>query len=370
MLNEPVAPRYRNDGQAIITMTEAQWDARDKVLGKILSGEYALQEVDCPACGSPQHRLLSRKDMYGLPMSVVLCTDCNFVYTNPRFTDETLSRFYNNEYRQLDRGVVLPREDFFQLQWRKGESIFKFLVENELRDLDHKSVVEIGCGAGGILAYFREQGYTVLGCDLGQEYLDYGISHHGLNLHWGDLELAKQIVAERRLSVGLVIYEQAFEHLPYPKSELHALRPMMTPDSILYIGVPGLRNIDVHYDSDFLRYLQIPHLLHFDLASLTRMAETCGFFRLVGDETVRSVFRIKTCDVNQVSGDQCSSDILTFLLTMEKRRRSKALRQLPKTMVRSVGRNAKNILEKSNLPQWVKQKTIVLLRQVGKGLGV
>jgi SAM-dependent methyltransferase len=370
MVTEPVTPRYRNDGLAVIAMTEAQRDARGKVLVKILNGEYTFEDVDCAACNSRERRLLSQKDMYGLPMTVVLCTDCNLVYTSPRFTDETLSRFYNNEYRQLDRGVLLPQEDFFQLQWQKGESIFDLLVENKLIDLDHKLVVEIGCGAGGILAYFREQGCTVLGCDLGREYLEYGVSKHGLELRWGDLKLVRQIVAERRLSVGLIIYEQVFEHLPDPKRELHVLRHLMTPESILYIGVPGLKNIDAHYDSDFLQYLQIPHLFHFDLASLSRIAETCGFFRLVGDETVRSVFKIKTGTMNPVSGDHSSSDILTFLLAMEKRRRAKAFMRLPKTVVRSVGRSAMTILEKSSLPGRVKQKIIGLSKQAARVLGV
>ncbi len=374
MRNQPLALRYRNDGRTIINLTELQREARDKILAKILKGEYKLGDVPCPACNSQQCRLLSEKDMYGLPMSVVLCRDCNIVYTSPRLTDEALTSFYDGEYRQLDR--ALPQEDdLFQLEWGKGELIFKYLAENALLDrVTNKLVVEIGCGAGGILAYFREQGYTILGFDLGRQYLEYGISQYGLDLYWGDLKLAKHIIAQRGLSAGLFIYEQVLEHVPYPKNELFELQSIMTPDSILYISVPGLRNIDAHYDSDFLRYLQIPHLLHFDLASLTRVLGMCRFSRVVGDERVRAVFEVNTAAVDQVSEDRDSSDILAFLLALERRWRvktsRKVLRQLSAAIVRSTGSRAKLLLEKSPFPQPLQQKIIVLLRQLVKAIRI
>jgi SAM-dependent methyltransferase len=314
--------------------------------------------------------------MYGLPMSVVLCATCELVYTNPRFSPSALLKFYDTEYRPLDRGVTQPQEDFFQLQWGKGRSILKYLVDCNLRQrIAGKAVIEIGCGAGGIVAYFREQGFTALGCDFNQAYLEYGLSRHGLDLHRGDLRLIKELVSERRLRVGLVIYEQVFEHLPYPKEELNALRPIMDFDSLLYICVPGLRNIDKHYDSDFLRYLQIPHLLHFELKSLARMVYKCGFSQICGDETIKALFEMKASADSSQASNGCTSagysnDLLGFLLAMERRRQIKALRRLPKNALLSLGYRVRAILRKLPLSPQVTQRIAECLSQTAKLLRI
>src|SRR5207249_2914687 len=88
-------PRLRNNGRAVIDLSPVQTAARQRVLQKIFSHDYVLEDVPCPSCSATAPYGLAEKDMYGLPMNVALCLTCGFVYTSQRLTGDSLRRFYD-----------------------------------------------------------------------------------------------------------------------------------------------------------------------------------------------------------------------------------------------------------------------------------
>lgn len=313
-------PRFKNDGNAVYKMTALQEAARDAIAKKIADKTYEMVEESCPACGESTHTVLSHKDMYGLPMTVAICQSCDFVYTQKRLTDKSLIDFYDGEYRQLDRAIP-GIEPFYALQQEKGESLYDFLknnnfLEKPLTDSDY--IVEIGCGAGGILHYFRDKGYSTVGCDFGSEYLNYGREKYGLTLiDGGLLELAPFFENENR-KPSIIIYEQVLEHIFNLDEELIELKKLITPDTLLYIGVPGIRNLEhSRYEYDLLPFLQIPHLVHFDLQSLQKLMHRHGFELLEGNELVRAVFQYKGDKIAPLKLKSNVSKITDYLAIME-----------------------------------------------------
>ena len=71
--------------------------------------------------------------------------------------------------------------------------------------------------------------------------------------------------------VGLLIYSQALEHMADPRLELEKAKQLIDGETLLFIGVPGLRNLGPHYAYDFLNYLQPGHLIHFERLTLSRL---------------------------------------------------------------------------------------------------
>jgi SAM-dependent methyltransferase len=260
------------------------------VRSKLVRGEYGRVRVGCPLCGAEEPLPVSEKDMYGLPHPVAVCRRCGFVYTWLRLDDSALGRFYDCEYRQLDRGVPLPEESFYALEYGKGTMIEGHLRAAGIELGESPVVLEVGCGAGGILGWFRERGYRVLGVDLGAEYVAFGREGHGLPLFEGDAETGIALLAADGTRPDLVIYEQVLEHVTDPLAELRRVRQCLPAHGHLFVGVPGLRNIARHYDSDVLRYLQLPHLSHFDLTSLQAVALEAGLALRSGTESVHAVF--------------------------------------------------------------------------------
>lgn len=286
----PLSRRYMS-GRPALSLNAVQMDAREGVLKKIKSGEYCLVTKRCPLCDSDDGTVVASKEMYGLPCETAVCKNCNFVFGRRQLSGDSLGKFYANEYRKLDRGREFPGAEFFDLQYGKGALIDVFLRESCVPLPPNSLILEVGCGAGGILAHFKELGHQVVGFDLGREYLDYGRERSDLNLHEGNLERAISFLKAEGKSPKLIIYEQVLEHISDPVAELTQLREFVSGDAILFVGVPGLRNIDQHYDSNVLRYLQIPHLVHFELTTLVRAAKLAGFSLIAGNEVVRAVFR-------------------------------------------------------------------------------
>jgi SAM-dependent methyltransferase len=362
MLNEPISKRYLADGEETFHLTSIQIAARDNIAAKLRRGDYPLEVVNCPLCDNSHSKCVSEKDTYGLPVNVVACSNCGLVYNNPRLAESCLAAFYGEDFGKLDR--ALPGvEAYFQLEDSKGKRIHQFLVEHKLSTrIGGKLVIDIGCGAGGVLGHFKHAGFEVLGCDLVPAHLEHGVKEKQLDLHYGSLPQIAEIVSTRRAEIGLIIYEQVFEHLPDPKAELRLLHELLGPDSLLFIGVPGLRNIDEQYDSDFLRFLQLPHLLHFDLDHLIALMAANGFKFLAGNEIAQAVF-VKA-DLQATPSWPAYEATAAFLVDLERRRTRKIRASWMRHFPRHVAQYMKKKIERSPLPAPLKEGVIGALRKI------
>jgi SAM-dependent methyltransferase len=148
------------------------------------------------------------------------------------------------------------------------------------------NVLEVGCSTGGILKYFRDKGCSVRGIDLGEEYLEYGRRTHDLHLSVGTV-----LDTHFGTTFDLVIYNHVLEHTLDPNSELKKVHDILSETGILYICVPGVKNLKYSYQSDFLRLLQNAHTYHFSRRTLGNLLRKNGFEMIMGNESVKSVFR-------------------------------------------------------------------------------
>ena len=166
--------RLKNNKKTDIKLNELQITVRNQVSAKVDDGTYKFEEIDCPVCLSKQREIVGQKDRYGLYFSTNMCTDCGMMYTSPRMTQESYNHFYNIDYRKLYVGEERATKKFFKNQRKQGKRIYAFLEKQKLVTDKPLFIFEVGCGAGGILDYFKEKGHQVSGIDLGEEYVKYG----------------------------------------------------------------------------------------------------------------------------------------------------------------------------------------------------
>lgn len=262
-----------------VPMNPLQVATRDRMIDKYSDGSYATVEVPC-LCGAEGGRIVAERDRYGLPSPSVLCPTCGVIRTSPRLTDASLAAFYDNEYQPLYSGSVEAGDEYLNTQRVRGETINRFVAG--LLPAGSR-VVDLGCGAGWTLFAFREAGHRVAGCDLGTTYLEAGRSR-GLDLRLGDHTALADVAP-----FDLVILSHVFEHIADPPKLMHDIKPMLAPGGMVYIEVPGLKEIPNAY-ADPLRYFQNAHLWSFDLESLTAVMARCGYRQVKGSEYVRSLF--------------------------------------------------------------------------------
>lgn len=280
-----LSPRYARNGQSHVKLNGLQAQMKRQIDRKVESGVYAFEAVTCAICQGADFEPLAEQDRYGLHFPVVICRGCGLVQTNPRMTQASYDAFYNSEYRRLYEGTAKPAPHSFALQYERGKQIFHSVARYFTRPLADYFVLEVGCGSGGVVKYFQEQGCRVKGIDLGEEYLRHGRESYGLDLTPGTLA---DLTPEQ--PPDLIIYSHVMEHILDPGAELVQVRRHLASDGLLCIEVPGIRFVQHAYDGDFLRMLQNAHTYHFTLHSLTELLRVNGFQRLAGDEMIRAVF--------------------------------------------------------------------------------
>lgn len=312
MLNE----RYANDGKACIPLNITQQRQKKRIQEHIDSGRYEFEPTTCPVCNTNDFEVLSEKDRYGLYAPTAICRSCGLVQATPRMTKSSYEHFYNDGHRKLYVGTEKPDETYFYERYHAGKSTFDYIYAH--LDPSGKRILEVGCGAGAILKYFHDQGATVKGIDLSLDYLEYGKKRYGIDLSNTNLfELPDD------QKYDLIIYSDVLEHILDPISHLNKIKSILKPEGMLYIKVPGTKNLIRPYLGDFLRSLQNAHVFYFSLPTLSNLMNKNGFTCVYGDETIRSLWTFTNNAQADIAKDYASC--MAYLRSLE---RKKIQRQL------------------------------------------
>ncbi len=311
-----LADRYKADGKSIMKLNDIQREALLTLSDKIKSARYHFEDIPCLICHGNDFELLSEKDRYGLLNKVVVCKKCGLVQNNPRLNQESYNDFYSTEYRPLYNGEINATDSFFKTQYFRGGLIYSFIKElEEFKRLKEPFVLEVGCGAGGILKAFQEKGCKVKGLDLGPDYLKFGKEKHGL-----DLEVGTIMSVKFDAKPDVIIYSHVLEHLTDPIAELNNIKNLLSPNGLLYIEVPGIKEIHKNYRCDFLLYLQNAHTYHFSFTTLKNIFLISGFEIIRGDEFIRTISRpVKIAADNSWENDYLA--VKDYLIKTEAKRK-------------------------------------------------
>lgn len=304
--------RYLYNGEPWLQLSERQAESRERI-GKEQEkpeGLYPFESYRCECgAGEEDFDILAERDRYGLKSRTVICRKCGLVMTNPRMTQAGYDYFYDMEYGKLYRNQDAPDEEYFTRRALSGKRIYDYIINNI--STEFHSVLEIGCGIGGVLFYFHLMGCDVTGVDLGSEYIRFG-QEKGLNLRQCH---SKELIKEGK-KYDLIILNHVIEHFLNLKEELEVVSSLLKEGGYCFIEVPGIKHLTSSYGMDFLSYLQNAHIYNFTLGTLEQVMNRYGFELAAGDETVRALFRYtgnrKNTDKNYFL------DIMSFLFALEK----------------------------------------------------
>ena len=255
---------------------------------------------------------IAERDRYSLPIQTCACRHCGLLMTNPLMRGQDYADFYQNHYTSLYEGFQYSPAEFFTNQQAAGKCLYETIRQHV--DLKNLRVAEVGCAAGGILFYFRPFCKDVVGCDYGTNFMAYGKTR-GLKLHIGGIETLREERADA------IIYSHVLEHILDVNSELKTISDILPIGGLLIIDVPGIYNIPNAYESDFLKYLQNAHLLHFTAETLVALMAKHGFSKVYVDERCTGVFRnTGTVQAPKVLPDGAHLKSLEFLGRTERAR--------------------------------------------------
>lgn len=232
---------------------------------------------------SGPQKTIATVDRYGLPLRTVLSEESGLMRTDPYYSDDLLQQFYSRLYRKIysvpySTSAVRVLRD----QVVKGTALHGFLSS---RSINPRTILDYGCGMGGMLIPFVQSGSSCVGCDLGEEFLSQG-RRLGLKLICGGVEDVKHLG-----QFSLVILSHVLEHIRTPREFLKAIREIIEDGGHLVVEVPGIRSIPTSYQGDILRYLQNAHVWHFNRSTLARLLKEAGFCIEFIDDSVFALVR-------------------------------------------------------------------------------
>jgi SAM-dependent methyltransferase len=186
--------------------------------------------------------------------------------------DASLDHFYRTTYQTMyARAPVL--ETYFSNQTGYGERVLA-LYQAELPG--GGKVLEVGCGAGGGLAAFQRRGYSVAGCELSRELIEFGQGQGVEHLWHGTIDEAPS--ALRSMRFDLVMLHHVFEHVQSPRATLESLAERLAPGGRVLTIVPDITRIDrfANPNGDALRFLHVAHKFNYTTACLEQVAAEAG----------------------------------------------------------------------------------------------
>ncbi len=243
-----------------------------------------IVQRDCPLCGRSRAELLytarypdSAERILPTEYRVVVCETCGFVYDDVDVKEDVFHRYY-----RLDSKYVMKETGgsggISKIDMERFRNVVDFLTPH-LPDKE-MTIVDIGCGKGGLLRAFAESGYHHLcAIDASEGCIDYVRK----NLECQAIRVDMEHLPED-LECDLVLCLQIFEHLFHPQRAMEKIARLLKPTGLFYLEVPDASRYAEYMISPF-HYLDVEHINHFSKESLTYLLRKQGFTELEFRET-------------------------------------------------------------------------------------
>ena len=235
-------------------------------LNSLIDENINLLKRSCILCNSDDFESIAKVDRYGLQYYTGICLKCGltqqYKYPNETFINLFYEKFYNDLYAFFKN----PEERFIS-QFNSGE--YKFNILKKYMNFDNtKSVLEIGCGAGGILSFFQSKKCEVVGIDYENDHLEYARKKN--ILAYSNYEKINQ-------KFDIIILSHVLEHLVSAENILDICKKLIKKDGLIYVEVPSIESIPKHYDCDIRNFLHIAHVTHFTKNTFINFMNVKGF---------------------------------------------------------------------------------------------
>lgn len=189
-------------------------------------------------------------------------------------TPGELQAYYSKKYYQQARGSYEHEYSSDELKYFKAKLRQRWEVIRKVQGDSSGNLLDVGCGEGFALSFFRELGWQVQGFD----YSESGVLSQNPAcidaLTTGDVFqlLEKEISSGSKYKV--VWLQNVLEHVLEPLDLLSSLKTLMSPGGVLVVTVPNDFSIaqegaleNEHINTPF--WVAIPeHLSYFNYASL------------------------------------------------------------------------------------------------------
>ncbi|MHB8174814.1 MAG: class I SAM-dependent methyltransferase [Nitrospirota bacterium] len=213
------------------------------------------KEICCPICGSDSF----------LPyrMGLVRCNSCNVVLSHaiwqPQSNEKLEEEWFGKDYK-----VEKP----FWVSLFEAYNNRKTLARLG-RCASGRRLLEVGVGSGSFLKAAKQQGYSVMGCDISASICESVCRIHGVPMH---ADVLATLSGEGLFDV--IVMNHVLEHVQQPIEFMHDVSRLLTPGGVVHIAVPNIACLEARFSG--WNCYEPYHLIYFDPQTLRRTISTGG----------------------------------------------------------------------------------------------
>ncbi len=235
-----------------------------------------IENVRCELCGHddteviwdktdrPDGSILIRTNEGKVINSVnVICKHCGLVYLNPRASEKTMTKFYEEKYRKSFKPDLAG-------EYSHASKAVSFLnsQKGHFPTKSYRNFLDIGCASGMLVDSFSKIGTDSYGIDQDKRVVEIG-KEKGLNLINTTLDDYNP-----GIKFSLITILNTLEHLHSPKKALLKIKELLDDDGICLISVPDFFTAYLWCSSD--GFMSSAHLYNFTARSLNDLCGLCG----------------------------------------------------------------------------------------------
>ncbi|WP_290508263.1 class I SAM-dependent methyltransferase [Algoriphagus sp.] len=223
----------------------------------------------CPLCKSGHFlNYSSIKDWAVTQEDFILCKcqDCQLIFTNPRPDEKQIGTYYEfpEYYSHQDESKGLVQKIYNQV--RKINISKKYHLIHKLNT--GKSILDIGCGTGELLNFFKAKGWQVVGIEpnkkarrLAKEKLDDNVFKN-----------LKKIPEKEQYDVITLFH--VLEHIHGLRKALKNIINHLKSNGYIILALPNHQSSDAKKYAEFWAGWDVPrHLYHFGPETVDYLAK-------------------------------------------------------------------------------------------------
>ena len=214
----------------------------------------------CPSCGSVDNtEFLTTKDFMITKESftIVRCNACDFHFTNPIPSKETIGAYYKSEEYVSHSSSKKGLTNWLYNKVRTYT--LKQKVKLVQRYTNGSNLLDIGSGTGHFLNASVKAGFVATGLEPDEDAVNFAKSEFGLELQ----ELHNLYTLPEKKYDVLTMWH-VLEHVYDLKEDLEQISRVMKDDAVLFIAVPNMNSWDAKTYGAYWAAYDLPrHLYHF-----------------------------------------------------------------------------------------------------------
>ena len=220
------------------------------------------EHVACMLCGEDNYKKYLEIDGWCL----AYCRHCGLIYLNPRPNQVELMQLYGKEYF-TDRHVQDDHSD----------NVVRIEIEKRVSSVQRigaevsktGSWLDVGCGAGYLLAAARGMGWSVQGVELSSWAGEFAMHSLNVPIHIGTLDSFREEVGGSKFDI--ITLMSYLEHSPNPVEDLYIVSDMLADGGAAVIRIPNVSSFDRYWHGSRWWGWHLPfHQYHFSPRTIKR----------------------------------------------------------------------------------------------------